>query len=250
MNFTINFLKSEFLKLKGSKTFICSLVAAFIPSLFTSFVFLTYAIEDPSFTISFFEMFDQTNIFSLGLISIIVFPMIIAFLFNKEHEEHTLKLIISVPVSKNSYLFGKYLMFLIWTIIFSILSFIGALLCGLIIGANEFSFYICLSFLVRFLFGSILLYLAMSPLIFLLLWLKSTFSILIVSILIMIANILLFNLDNAYLFPWLIPAILSSTNRLIDISLFTFEPYLIIFIVFLISFSLSLLYFNKKDIPL
>lgn len=245
----LNLIETEFLKLKGSKIVLITLIGAFIPPFLSFFEFISYKMNNPALTISFSSLFNQTLLFTLGLFSIILFSLIISYLFLREFNDHTLKSVLSIPISRNEFLLGKFLMFLIWTLILGVFTFCGDLIFGFIVGATGFSLEIAILHLVKLVLGSFLLFLSMSPLILIVLWLKEIFAIVIISFCICIGNIFLYNWTLAPIFPWLSPSLLVS-GEYINYSTGILIPLLSLVITFLIGLVLSRLYFNKTDLPL
>lgn len=244
-----NFIQMEFLKLKRSKIFLLTLGGGILTPLMMFVGLLKTKMDDPTAIVSFQSVFADTNLYFLGLFGIILFSVIVAYLFGREYNEHTLKSVLTVPISKTKYLFGKFSMYLIWLIILAIVNFSAALIFGFIGGADQFTFKIAFEALYHSILGSILLGLTMSPFIFLSIWLKNLVPAMICGAGMCLGNMLVFGQDWSPLFPWIAPYLLSSG----DISQYTYgslTPSLILLATFIVGLAISWIYFAKKDVSL
>lgn len=244
-----NFIQMEFLKLKHSKIFLLSLGGGIITPLMMFAGLLKSKIDDPTAIVSFQSLFNDGNLYYLGLFAVILFSVIVAYLFGREYNEHTLKSVLTVPISKTKYLFGKLAMLLIWIVILAIVSFLAILIFGFIGGADQFSWKVAIEALYHFVSGSILLGLVMSPFIFLSMWMKNLVPAMICGAGVCLGNMIMFGQDWAPLFPWMSPQLLSSGD-ISQYSYGTLTPSLILLATFLVGLAISWLYFNKKDVSL
>lgn len=243
----LDIAKAELFKLKNSRVLKFTMLCAFVAPFLTFFEFYSYKITNSSLTISFGEIFHQTLLFDLGLFSIILFLMIISYLFLSEFRNNTLKVILAVPVSKNKFILSKLIVFLVWVILIAILTFIGDLIFGCVASAYGFSLSLALNHLVNLIVGSISLYLALIPFVFVILWAKNIIPISICAFLLVIFNVLIYNMEYAVYSPWLAPALLISGEYINYSGSISISIGMIIFVA-VIGFVLSLVYFNKKDI--
>ena len=107
----LTFIKTEFLKLKHSKIFLLTVLGALsIPSL----LYIGLLTGEHA---TFQGILDYCATYACSLFYIIIFTIIIAYIFGREYTEHTLKTILTTPLSKTKLLIGKYLMFFIWAFI-------------------------------------------------------------------------------------------------------------------------------------
>lgn len=123
----INFIQTEFLKLKNSKLFIFSLLSGLVPPFLMYVGVLEMQAEHPDFILHFSQMFVETHVYMAGLFAVFLLCVIISYLIGREYKEHTLKLVLTSPVSNFKYLTGKYIVFIIWTLMLFSVTFIGTI---------------------------------------------------------------------------------------------------------------------------
>ena len=124
----LNFIKTEFIKLKSSRLFFLSLLTGFIPPLLMYIGVLETLVDDPFYVLKFAMLFRETNLYMTGLFAVFVLCIIISYLIGREYNEHTLKLVLTSPVSKIKYLVGKYIVFIIWALLLFVITFVGTIL--------------------------------------------------------------------------------------------------------------------------
>ena len=130
----LTFIEMEFLKLKRSKIFLFSLLMAALPSVLMFIA--TFAFDE---TQSFTMLFSTVNMYMSALFAILLFSIIIAYLFGREYNEHTLKTMLTVPISRGKFLASKYIMFLIWILILTVVTSVTTLAFGFIAGLTGFT---------------------------------------------------------------------------------------------------------------
>lgn len=244
-----NFIEVEFLKLKHSKIFLLTLLGAIaVPSMM--FLGLLYRKANyPEDIITLQSFLYEINFLFLGLFVVMLFCLIIGYLITREYNEHTLKSILTFSISRTKYLVGKYLMSFIWILIVTLVAFLASIVFALIGGVSEVSLNIIMKMFYQYMLGSAILFLSMSPFVFISLIFKNVVPTVIGGSFIFISNSLLFEQDFAPLSPWLSPYLLVS-GKISEYSYGTTLPILIIIATLIIGFLLSWIYFNKKDIPL
>ena len=242
-----NFIEMEFLKLKRSKMFLISILGSLmVPVLL---FFTAYKNKIDGNPVIFSEMLKYTNQYTLALFAIIVIAVLANYLFAREYQEHTLKSIIPLPVSKTEFIVGKFVMYFIWVMVLSVITFISANVLFYLVGATGFTWTLFLKMFKQLIFGSVLLYLTMSPLVFISVWMKNSVATMIASATIVFGNMLVINSEYAPIYPWFAPYLIS-TGQLSQYNYGTLLPYLVVFATFLIGFFITLIYMYKKDIPL
>lgn len=241
----LNFIQVEFLKLKNSYIFLLTVLGA----LFPAFLLLLGHLEDPSMLFTYKQIFEVTYEYVIALFAILLFSIVISYLIGREYNEHTLKSIMPVSISKSKYLVGKYLMFLIWVIILMIISFLSTLVVGFIGGANAFSINVLLEGFYNLIFGGFLIFLTMSPFIFLAMIINNMVPAIIGGAMLTLANLMVAGQSVAPYFPWVGPYLLIS-GSIAEFNCPSYIPYLVIAITFILGFAISYIYFIKQDIVL
>ena len=96
----ITLIQTEFIKLKHSKIFLLTVLGALsIPAL------LYIALLTGEYA-TFQGLLDYCATYACALFYIIIFTIIIAYLFGREYTEHTLKTVLTAPLSKTKLLCG------------------------------------------------------------------------------------------------------------------------------------------------
>ena len=240
----LTFIEMEFLKLKRSKIFLLSLLMAALPSVLMFIA--TFAFDE---TQSFTMLFSTVNMYMSALFAILLFSIIIAYLFGREYNEHTLKTMLTVPISRGKFLASKYIMFLIWILILTVVTSVTTLAFGFIAGLTGFTVQLFINSLAELLFSNILLFLTFSPFVFLSLFITNMVPAMIGGASLTLVNLLVEGQTWAPYVPWTCPYLISS-GEIADYSVGLMTPYIMIMATFLVGILISYVYFTKKDVPL
>lgn len=243
-----NFIQAEFLKLKRSRIFTLSILGAMAPSLLMFLALLVYNSQNSS-SLPADEFLNFIPFYYLLLIGVMLFSLIIAHLFTREYKEHTLKSILTSPISKTHYVMGKFVMFIIWALILAVVAFVSAIVLGSLGGMEGLTLDMAIDTLTQLLVGSILLAIAMTPFAFISLLFKNTIPVVIAGVVVSLSNSIVYGQEQSPLSPWCSP-LLYSANELTNYSYGVQTPLLIIGITCLIGILLAIIYFNKTDVTL
>ena len=186
-------LYCEFLKLKRSKMFLISVLGAMVAPIMVFAGLIKAKISEPDKIITYLDMLEQTNLYVLLLFGVIVYGVIAAFLFSREYTENTLKLVLTVPVSKGAFLITKLLMLFLWMMILTAVAWVSTLVLSIVGNAAEFNVNVIIQSLEEYFLGSFLLYFSMSPFVFLTLWHKNLVSPIIAAATVVLGNVALAN---------------------------------------------------------
>ena len=77
---------------------------------------------------TFEALFSNVNMYMSAMFAILIFAIIISYLFGREYSEHTLKTMLTIPISRGKFLLSKYLMFLVWIVILTIATSLSTLI--------------------------------------------------------------------------------------------------------------------------
>ena len=155
----LTFIQMEFLKLKRSKIFLLSVLMAALPSLLMYIA--TFAFDEVQ---AFDALFTNVNMYMSVLFAVLLFSIIMAYLFGREYNEHTLKAMLTVPISRGKFLVSKYLMFLIWILILTVVTSVTTLVFGFAAGLTGFTLKLFIDSFAQLLLANVLLFLTFSPL--------------------------------------------------------------------------------------
>ncbi|MBP5700750.1 MAG: ABC transporter permease [Methanobrevibacter sp.] len=240
----LTFIKMEFLKLKRSKIFLLSILMAALPSVLMFIA--TFAFDE---TQSFDALFSTVNMYMSALFAILLFSIIISYLFGREYNEHTLKTMLTVPISRGKFLISKYVMFLIWILILTVVTSISTLAFGFAAGLSGFTLQLFINSFAELLFANILLFLTFSPFVFISLFITNMVPAMVGGASLTLVSLLVNGQSWAPYVPWACPYLLSS-GEIADYGVSLIIPYGVILVTFLIGIVVSYIYFTKKDVPL
>lgn len=241
----LNFIKMEFLKLKHTKLFLLSLLCSFAPSLFVYLGIIGSG--DTGITLKYF--LSQANLYLLCIFGVFIFTIFASYTFGREYNDHTLKSILPIPISRLKYLIGKSVFFLIWILILCAVSSLAAMIFSMVLGVSGFSFMIFLEWFIRALFGGCLLFLVLTPLIFLGIYVKNMVPAMIVAAILTFGNILVYGHKELVFYPWALPTVISS-GEIFQYTSQLYIPSIVLLITFVIGVVLSYWAFVKKDVAL
>ena len=240
----LTFIEMEFLKLKRSRIFLLSILMAALPSVLMFIA--TFAFDE---TQSFDALFSTVNMYMSALFAILLFSIIISYLFGREYNEHTLKTMLTIPISRGKFLFSKYVMFLIWIVILSVVTSISTLAFGFIAGLSGFTLGLFINSFAELLFANLLLFLTFSPFVFISLFITNMVPAMVGGATLTLVNLLVNGQSWAPYVPWACPYLISS-GEIADYGVSLMIPYCVILVTFLIGIAISYIYFTKKDVPL
>jgi bacitracin transport system permease protein len=233
----VDFITMEFIKVKGNRTFLITVIGALIIPILMAVVNLFIG------GISMVDSLKGVFSFYLQSISIIFTAVIINYLFTIDLETHTLKSIIPLPISRREYIVGKLLTLLVWMLVLSLITIIVSVILFPLVGASGFDLIAILKESGLFLVGTALLFLVMIPVAFVTVATNNTSAGLIASVLILFSTML--PLDQLEYDPWILPykvAFGSDFNLVLALA--------IIVLVGILGYGLLRWVFYKRDIQL
>ena len=240
----LTFIKMEFLKLKRSKIFLLSILMAALPSVLMFIA--TFAFDE---TQSFDALFSTVNMYMSALFAILLFSIIISYLFGREYNEHTLKTMLTVPISRGKFLISKYLMFLIWILILTVVTSLSTLAFGFAAGLTGFTLQLFLNSFAELLFANILLFLTFSPFVFISLFITNMVPAMVGGAGLALVNMMIYGQTWAPYVPWVCPYLIAS-GEIAEYSGSVTLSYAVILATFAIGLVISYIYFTKTDVSL
>lgn len=240
----LTFIEMEFLKLKRSKIFLLSLMGAILPSLLM-FIAVTAFGEGNTFEL----LFTNVNMYTSAMFSVLIFAIIISYLFGREYNEHTLKTMLTIPVSRSKFLVSKYVMFLVWIVILTVVTSFSTLVFGLIAGLDGFSLMLFIDSFARLLYANVLLFLTFSPFVFISLFITNMVPAMVGGAGLALVNLMVYGQNWAPFVPWVCPYLIAS-GEIAKYSTSIIVSYGIILATFAIGLAVSYIYFTKADVSL
>ncbi|MBI9048619.1 MAG: ABC transporter permease [Anaerolineaceae bacterium] len=241
----------EFAKLKHSNMLLISFLGAFVaPSMMFIEAIRIHA-SQPERAFGIGDMYSSCLLYSMLLFGTVVYVVIGSYLFSREYTENTLKSILTIPVSKSSFLISKFIMFLIWIQVLTLITWASMLMFAAIFIAMYHSmtldWMVAMQYLGSMLLGGLLLFITLSPFIFVTLWTKQVVIPVIAATAIVMGNAALANESLGALFPWTATFLLVS-DRLVDTGYSIGLSMGLIILVSAVGFGLSAWYFANEDV--
>lgn len=239
----LKLLSTECLKLRRSYMVLISAAgAAFTPFM----TFLLYS-KSGGAKADFSDYALYTNWFTTLLTGVLLYGLITTYVFNREHEDDTLKHLLTLPVSRLVILTSKLLIVFLWVLVMTFISFLFVVIFSKLGSFQNITMHLILQSFCNYLISSGLLFLLMFPIMLIVLLKKGYVPALAFSIMMVVASFIILSSSYAVFFPW------SAITIYINPKMFPINYpiwyYLIsTFITSTLSFIVSLLYFFKKDI--
>ena len=240
----LTFIEMEFLKLKRSKIFLLSLMGAILPPLLM-FIAVTSFEEGQSFE----ALFSNVNMYMSAMFAVLIFAIIISYLFGREYNEHTLKTMLTIPISRGKFLMSKYVMFLVWIVILTVVTSISTLIFGFAAGLEGFTLKLFADSFAQLLYSNVLLFLTFSPFVFLSLFITNMVPAMVGGAALSLVNLMVYGQNWAPFVPWVCPYLIAS-GEIAEYSAGIGVSYTVILATFVIGLAISYIYFTKKDVSL
>ena len=240
----LTFIEMEFLKLKRSKIFLLSLMGAILPPLLM-FIAVTSFDEGQTFE----ALFTNVNMYMSAMFAVMIFAIIISYLFGREYNEHTLKTMLTIPISRGKFLMSKYIMFLVWIVILTVVTSVSTLVFGFAAGLEGFTLNLFINSFAQLLYANVLLFLTFSPFVFLSLFITNMVPAMVGGAALSLVNLMVYGQNWAPFVPWVCPYLIAS-GEIAEYSTSIGVSYGVILATFVIGLAISYIYFTKKDVTL
>ncbi len=240
----LTFIEMEFLKLKRSNIFLLSLIGAILPPLL---MFIAVFAFDEGHT--FELLFSNVNMYMSALFAILLYAIMISYLFGREYNEHTLKTMLTIPVSRGKFLLSKYVMFLVWILILTVVTSLSTMVLGFVAGLDGFSLKLFIDSFAQLLFANVLLFLTFSPFVFISLFITNMVPAMVGGAGLALVNMLIYGQTWAPYVPWVCPYLIAS-GEIAEYSSSITLSYAVILATFAIGLVISYIYFTKTDVSL
>ena len=241
----------EFAKLKRSKMLLISFLGALVTPCMEFIEALRMHHSYPEKVFGIGDLYSSCLLYNMLLFGMVVYVVIGSYLFSREYTENTLKSILTIPVSKRTFLASKFVMFFIWIMALTLITWASMLVFTAIFVALYHSMpldiLVAWQYLGKMLLGGILMFVTLSPFIFLTLWTKQVVVPVIAATAFVMANAALSNESLGALFPWTATFLMVS-ERFADTGYsFGLSAGLII-LVSVLGFGISGWYFVNEDV--
>ena len=240
----LTFIEMEFLKLKRSNIFLLSLIGAILPPLL---MFIAVFAFDEGHT--FELLFSNVNMYMSALFAILLYAIMISYLFGREYNEHTLKTMLTIPVSRGKFLLSKYVMFLVWILILTVVTTLSTMVLGFVAGLDGFSLKLFIDSFAQLLFANVLLFLTFSPFVFISLFITNMVPAMVGGAGLALVNMMIYGQTWAPYVTWVCPYLIAS-GEIAEYSGSVTLSYAVILATFAIGLVISYIYFTKTDVTL
>lgn len=241
---------AEWLKLKRSKITYIGILGTWIIPLFVMVrnIQRHFSLNQ---SITLFNIYQDAILFLMLLFAPLILSIMATHLISREYSEGTLKTLFMIPISKRQFIKGKFLIFLIIVMLFMITSWFNVLLisfiCSFFIKVEQLTVLSIVYFFIKMAYGGILLYLTLTPVLYLSLRSQNFITPLIVIVIICLINVVLSASPISEFFPWSATYLLVSGQK----GYFGISPFISLFIVIAIAILSkigSLRYFERQEI--
>ena len=198
---------------------------------------------------TFEALFTNVNMYMSAMFAVMIFAIIISYLFGREYNEHTLKTMLTIPVSRSKFLISKYVMFLVWIVILTVVTSISTLIFGFIAGLDGFSLNLFIQSFAQLLYANVLLFLTFSPFVFISLFITNMVPAMVGGAALALVNLMVYGQNWAPFVPWVCPYLIAS-GEIAQYGVGVTVSYAIILATFFIGLSISHIYFIKTDVAL
>lgn len=247
----LNLIRGEILKLKRSSVFRISLLGSCIIPLLILMVLIKFALIDNTSTWDFAELFNQNLTYLCIFFGLLLNILIASYIFNREYKEHTIKAVLTTQVTKNEYFTSKIIVFILWSLMLTIISLILVTLIGVVFKAPGLTAELLAHTFINIISADFLLCLASIPAILVTFIFKSIIPPIILGMGISLGSMMVLNDNFSIYYPTTsILYLFTPEKALIPPH---FSPSITISVIgsiFIISILLSWIYFKKTNVPL
>ena len=183
------------------------------------------------------------GIAGVGLIGI---GFVTSWIFGREFSEHTVKDILSVPISRTLIVYSKFIVVVFWSIILAIVYFVFGLIIGFLVGLPDWSSEIVTQYTFKYFVTTILILLLSTPVAFLASYSRGY----IIPLGFVILTLLLANFIGMVglgpYFPWAIPGLYGTPGLTEDLQL-NISSYIILICTCLVGLYGTLAFWRYAD---
>lgn len=246
-----NLIYAEILKIKRSKLVFLSILGTLATPFMLFIEALQTHFEHPDMVFTLWNIYDNGLLYVMLLMNMMVYITIAAYIFSREYKERTYKTILTIPVSREKLLIGKFIVLLIWTVLLAVSTWLGTLIFsgiyGLIFGLGGFTFKVVMEWFFTYQAGSLLMFFTVTPFVYVAVKTKGIVVPMIGSAVIVMGSAALCNQKVGALYPWtatffLMKGRIPSTGYPLWLSI------ALICVVSLVGFILTFYRFKKEDI--
>ena len=156
---------------------------------------------------------------------------------------------LTIPISREKFLASKYLMFLVWIGILTVVTSVSTLAFGFAAGLDGFSLKLFVDSFAQLLYANVLLFLTFSPFVFVSLFITNMVPAMIGGAGLALVNLMVYGQNWAPFVPWVSPYLIAS-GEIAEYGASITVSYAIILVTFVIGLAISYIYFKRADVSL
>ncbi|MCM1125221.1 MAG: ABC transporter permease [Lachnospiraceae bacterium] len=247
----LQLIQCEYKKLKRSKFILIGISGTQIVPFLVIIKTVAAYFSNPKMNISLFSLYDSAIMFLMLLFAPILLTILSTWVIVREYMDGTLKNIFAVPISPTAFLTGKLLFLLIIALLFMFASWLEiillAFLCSCFILITELTIPSALFFLIKMLWGGLLLYAVQMPFLYLSIRTRGFAAPLIAVAAVSLVNVVVSNSAIAGFYPWSLSYLLTI-GRLSGLQCSKGISIGIILLVGLLGMTAGLIRFWKENL--
>lgn len=247
----LSLISCELLKCKRSKMVLISILGVMATPCLMLVESLQTHFKYPERIFTLNDIYDNSLLYMMLLVNVMIYVAVIAYLFSREYTESTLKTVLPIPISRARLLLAKFCTLFLWVILLTLVTWGGVLLLSslyhIFFGLEGYRLFTAAKWLIKFLFGSILMFLTVSPFAYIAQKTKGFVAPVIAASVIVMGSVAVSNQDLGAIYPWtaaffLVQGKIESTGYPVLLSV------AIIILLSAIGFVMSFRHFNKEDL--
>lgn len=244
----IRLVWTEIIKLKGSYMVYVCLLGAVTSPLLNFAVLYRLRSQHPDRNVTMQHYFDQTSLFVVLALGLMLFGLLVSYLLHREYQEKTLNNVLTIPVHRLAFLAAKVVVGLLWISLLMITTIVVVVLLGVVGRFTGLSLPVVLHAAWQYLVIGLCLTVLSGPVFLLTLLFRSFVPPIAFTVIAVLCNLVASNSEYAAIFPW------SAILMVVYPANWTSETYgigyswLSILGVGLTSYVVSAIYFVRRDI--
>lgn len=155
-------ISTEFMKLKRYNIFFISIIGFIASTIFGIFQ-VTQPSDIDKKDILFSEFANCITSNNMFLIAPFVIVLIGGFIFKREYEDDTMKILLTIPISTSDLIIAKLVVTIISAVCFFVFSFIITILAAFLINVQGITMASCMGYFIRFFIGGITTFIVVLP---------------------------------------------------------------------------------------
>ena len=247
----LNFIICEFAKLKHAKIVFFSIAGTqAVPFMLLVEAFQLHQ-KNPDQIIMLETMFENSLLYVMLLMNIIICVALSSYLFSREYVEKTIKNLITLPVFRRTYISGKFLSLLLLVELLMIATWSGILVIAVFyqffFELDGFFAGIIVRWLLKFIIAGGLLFLTISPFAYIAEKSKGLVTPIIIMSVVVMGSAALCNQELGALYPWTATYLILS-GRIAETGYPIWLSTTIIALTAIVGFGMTYYYFEKEDL--